>query len=121
MLTITKKQMEAFEKVSLDKFEDEMILHCKKFSPKVCEEIGHEKLKGFVQATIQKANSYNFTLKGPLRIFIELTLLFGNGFDTDKNYSGLSKILQSEHDEMQRSEEIYEWILDNNQKENSNK
>ncbi|MCF6191466.1 MAG: hypothetical protein L3J51_13405 [Cocleimonas sp.] len=119
MLTITKKQMKVFEKASLRSFEDEMVLHSKEFSPKHSEKIGDKKLRIVIQQAMKRANSYGFTLKGPIRIYIELTLLFGRDFDADKKYSGVSEILQSDNDEMLRAEKIHDWVLDNNMKGNS--
>lgn len=41
MLTIQSIQMEIFEKATLYSFEDEMLLHSHKFSPRLCEVTVH--------------------------------------------------------------------------------
>lgn len=114
MLTISTEQMKVFEKASLRTFEDEMVLHSQEFSPKLCEVIGEKQLRVALRQAMKRADSYGFTLKGPIRLYIELILLFGSDFDTDPQFPAIAEILQSDDDEMTRADRIHEWVIDYN-------
>lgn len=121
MLTISKKQIKVFEDASLKNFEDNMVLHSQEFSPKLCEVIGEDQLRIALRQAIKRADSYGFTLKGPIRLYIELTFLFGSDFDTDPQFPAIAEILKSDIGEMERAEKIHKWVLDYNQKVNGKK
>jgi len=114
MLNINTEQIKAFEKASIRSFEDEMVLHSQEFSAKLCEVIGEKQLRVALRQAIKRADSYGFTLKGPIRLYIELMFIFGSDFDTDPQFPAIAKVLQSDEGEMQRAEKIHEWILDYN-------
>ena len=118
MLSINTAQMKVFEEASLRSFEDEMVLHSQEFSPKLCEVIGEDQLRIALRQAIKRADSYGFTLKGPIRLYIELMFLFGSDFDTDPQFPTIAEILQSDVIEMERAEKIREWVLDYNKSVN---
>lgn len=107
MLKIREKQMQVFEEEAGKKFEEEMVLHSKAFTPRLCEVIGDEQLRIALRQTIKRATEYNFTKRGPIRLFIELMFLLGNGFDTDPQYPIIAKVLNASDNEMLRAEKIY--------------
>ncbi len=47
-LRIREKQMKVLEDAALRRFEDEMVEHSKKFTPKLCEVLGEEQLRAGV-------------------------------------------------------------------------
>lgn len=112
MLVIRAEQMEIFERIALRKFEDEMISHSKKFSPRLCEVIGDEQLRAAVNPAISRAMDFGFTNRGPIRLFIEMMFLYGSRFDTDPQYPMIGEILRSSGDQMQRAEQIHKGHLD---------
>ncbi len=114
MLSINTEQMKVFEEASLRSFEDEMVLHSQEFSAKLCEVIGEDQLRIALRQAIKQADSYGFTLKGPIRLFIELMFIFGSDFDTDPQFPAIAEVLQSDEGEMQRAEKIHGWVLDYN-------
>jgi len=87
MFTITQNQLEVFQSETASAFENEMIGHCKVFSPKLSGILGDDRLRGVIRAAIKRAIGHGFTLRGPIRLFIELGFLFGSSFDTDVQYS----------------------------------
>jgi hypothetical protein len=111
MLTIRPQQMAAFEEAMLLRFEDEMVVHSKEFSPKLTEVIGDEQVRIAVRRCIRRAGEYGFTLRGPIRLYIEMMFLYGSGFDSDPQYPWAARILRSQEEQMQRAESIYEEIL----------
>ena len=78
--------MLAFEQAALRRFEDEMVVHSKDFSPLLCEIIGEDQLRVAVRQAMARAAGYGFTYRGPIRLFIEMMFLCGSAFDTDPQY-----------------------------------
>jgi hypothetical protein len=107
-MLIRAEQMEVFEQAALRQFEDEMVAHSKSFSPRLCEVIGDEQLRVALRAAMERAGSYGFTNRGPIRLFIELMFLCGSAFDTDPQYSKIAKILRASSDQMQRAEQMHQ-------------
>ena len=86
MLQIRFDQMKVFEEAAWLHFEDEMVVHSREFSPKLCAVLGEEQLRVALRQAIKRAGGYGFTFRGPVRLYIELMFLFGSHFDTDPQY-----------------------------------
>ena len=112
MLVIHKEQMEIFQQVALQRFEDEMVIHSQDFSPKLSKVINEESLRLAVRAAMIRSASYGFSNRGSMRLFIEMTFLFGSAFDTDPQYHWATHILRDSSPQMQRAERLYVKILD---------
>jgi len=78
--------------------------------------IGDEQLRVALRQAMERADTYGFTNRGPIRLYIELMFLYGNDFDTDPQYPSLGKVLNAPGDQMLRAEQIYEGILDYQEK-----
>lgn len=107
-MVIRPEQMMAFEQAARRRFEDEMVVHSKDFSPRLCEVIGEEQLRAALRPTIERAEGYGFTNRGPIRLLVEMMFLCGSGFDTDPQYPALGKVLRSAGDQMERAQLIHE-------------
>lgn len=83
MWTIRHEQTEAFEKHHLEVFESEMVEHLTDFSPPLAKVIGVPRLHETVRLGISRAEAYGFTNRGPLRLYLEMMLVYGSYFDTD--------------------------------------
>jgi len=112
MIKIRSTQMKAFEEEALKRFEKEMFVHSKEFSPRLCEVLDDDQLRVALRQAMSRANSYGFTNRGSVRLYIEMMFLYGSDFDTDPQYSSVGEILNSPDDQMQRAEQIYQGILD---------
>ena len=104
--------MKVLEQAARRRFEDEMVVHSKEFSPRLCEVIGEEQLRVALRGAMARAANYGFTYRGPIRLFIEMIFLFGSAFDTDPQYPWAAKILRTTDGQMQRAEQIYAKVLD---------
>ncbi len=111
-MRIRNEQMRTFEGDAARRFEDEMVAHSRAFTPRLCEVLGEEQLRVALRAAIEKAGTYGFTNRGPIRLYIELMFLCGSAFDTDPQYPGLGKVLRATGDQMERAEEIHQGSLD---------
>ncbi|MFN0105868.1 MAG: hypothetical protein ACKV2U_27750, partial [Bryobacteraceae bacterium] len=112
MTVIRTQQMKLFEQAALRQFEEEMMAHGKSLSPRLCEVIGDEQLLVALRAAMTKADSYGFTNRGPIRLYIEMMFFCGSAFDTDPQYSAVGQVLRASGDQMQRAEQIHEGYLD---------
>ena len=112
MFEIRKEQHEAFDQATLAAFENEMVVHSQGFSPRLCEVIGEDQLRVAIRRAMKKADTYGFTNRGPVRLYIELMFLNGSGFDVDPQYPAIAEILKSPEDQMLRSERIFDLVVE---------
>jgi hypothetical protein len=114
MLVIRQEQMEVFRTAALRTFEDEMVGHLAGFSPPLFQAIGEVPLRNAIRLGTERAATYGFTLRGPVRLYLELMLLFGSQFDTDPQYPWATKILadRDSSPQMGRAECLYERSMD---------
>jgi hypothetical protein len=108
MLSVRTEQLQVFARFSRARFEEDMVRHSKNFSPQLCEVIGDDQLRLAVQSAIARAQTYGFTNRGPLRLFVELMFLFGSAFDTDPQYAFMNARLNAPGDQMERAEDIHQ-------------
>ncbi len=114
MLVIRAEQMDIFQKTALLSFEDQMVAHLAEFSPPLYRTVGEEQMRKVVQLGMSQATKYGFTYRGPVRLYLELMLLFGSYFDTDPQYPWATEILTNKEvgSQMQRAEWLYEKTMD---------
>lgn len=118
MLVIRKEQLEKLSEKKLSSFEDEMVLHLAEFSPPLFKVIKEDQMRLVVRSGFKKSEKYRFTLRGTIRLYLEMMLLFGSHFDTDPQYPWISEILSDRHSvsEMQRAEWLHEKITEYQEK-----
>jgi hypothetical protein len=109
VLVIRSAQVLAFEAAARQRFEDEMLAHGRRFSPRLSEVLGDEGLRLAVRSAIARSAHHGFTYRGPIRLFVEMTFLFGSAFDTDPQYRVVGDVLHSADDQMTRAQRIHEW------------
>lgn len=83
MFRITKTQLASFENVALSSFEEKMVARGAQLSPSLAASLGRDQMLVAVRSAIAQAGRHGLTLKGPVGLFVELTFLFGSGFDAD--------------------------------------
>jgi hypothetical protein len=112
MLIIRDTQMRAFEESVRERFEDEMLRHGREFSPRLTTVLGDERSRMAIRSAIDRARGHQFTLRGPVRLFIELSFLFGSAFDTDPQYPWAQELLSSARPEMDRAQALHAKTLE---------
>jgi len=112
MFRIRKEQMEAFDQAARVAFEDEMVVHSQDFSPRLCKVMGEDQLRVAIRGAMSRADKYGFTLRGPVRLCIELMFLYGSSFDTDPQYPVIGEVLTSTRNQMHRAEQIHQRVND---------
>ena len=114
MWTIRQEQTDAFRQHHLQKFEDEMVEHLKKFSPQHCKVTGEPSVRQVIRMGIENAKRYGFTNRGPVRFYIELMFMLGSYFDTDPQYLWARAALNDSIyvDQMVRADQLYSRTKD---------
>ena len=106
MLTIREKQMAVFAEVETKKFVDRVVVHLNKFFPTQCADAGQEQLRETVQYGIRRAGAYGITSERDVYKYIDLMVVLGRDFDTDKEFPWAGEILNSGNTPSQRM-----WLL----------
>lgn len=108
VLIIRGQQRETLRQAALRSFATEMVEHCHQFSPRLCRVLGKDQVRVVVDRGIAAAASHGFTKRGPVRLYIEMMLLFGSGFDADPQYPWASAILaDTDEPQMERADRLY--------------
>jgi hypothetical protein len=58
MLNIRPNQMKVFEEAALRRFEDEMVVHSKELTPRLCEVLGDEQLRVALRQSMNREVSW---------------------------------------------------------------
>lgn len=113
MLKIRKEQYEELGKVTLKRFEDEMVEHLQKFFPKYHEIYGEPLIRKVIQCGTEHAEIYGFLTKRDTPLFIDLMLLLGSHFDQDPQYPWATEILkdQSVENPIEKADKLYDRAL----------
>lgn len=93
MLTIRQAQLAVLSQLEVQKFEDWTLTHLQKFFPKQCAALGERQLRESIQHGIRRAAHYGLTAKRDVCKYIDLMIVFGHDFDTDKRSRWAAEIL----------------------------
>ena len=109
MFRITRTQVERFEGVARSTFEETMVARGAAMAPRLAANLGEEQMLAVVRAAIDRAAGHGLTRKGPVGLFVELTFLFGSGFDADVQlpWARASLAIASAGDQMAAASTLY--------------
>lgn len=109
MIVIRKSQLTAFSAADRLLFENDMVAHTRVYSPELYRVIGEPQMRIAVKNGIANANKYGFTRRGPIQMFLEMTLLFGSGLGDDPQYPWATEQLNNTDpaNQMRRGELLY--------------
>jgi hypothetical protein len=107
-MKIRREQMAAFEDAALQKWEQELAEYARAFAPQQTAVAGEENVRLAIKSVRQRCEYYGFTDRGPFRLFLELVLSFGSGFDTDPLLPWASSVLQLDLDQHRRAGQLYD-------------
>lgn len=110
MLQMSPAQLKRLEGAAWDRFVGDMVRHAQDFAPTLSAVLGPDTLRGALQQNLERGLASGFTHRGPLRLWVELSLLFGSGFDTDPQCPMVSRALAEPGDEMQRAERVHQVV-----------
>jgi hypothetical protein len=117
-MRIRDEQIDTLKQVPLRVFEDEMVVHLAEFSPPLFNAVKEDQLRKVIRFGMTQAETYGITFRGPIRLYLELMLLFGSHFDTDPQYPWAGEILRDQDSvpQMDRADRIYEKTMDYREK-----
>lgn len=110
MLQIRAKQMEVFERAAAESFEEELISHFRRFSPRHSEVIETAGVRRTVRLGLKRARKYGLTCRGPVQFYIEMMYMFGSDFDTDPQIPWAGGMLEMATDagQVERADRLYD-------------
>jgi hypothetical protein len=116
-MRIRAEQMEVFQEAARRTFEEEMVFHLGGFSPPLFQVLTANGMRQVVSTGILRATNLTLTLRGPIRLYLEMMLLFGSNFDSDPQYPWVPEILEDRHlPEMMRADRLYQKTCEYRQK-----
>jgi len=86
MLPMRKEQIAAFSAAEVNKFEDWMVTHLRKFFPRQCNQLGELPLRETIRYGISRAANYGLLAKRDVCKYIDVMLVLGRDFDKDRRY-----------------------------------
>lgn len=86
-MKLSIEQLSLLDIYSNNSFVNELYEHCKEIFPFILQRLGAQKLKASLLKTIKNAQTSNITQRGPLQLYVDMSIVLGSGFDTDPMYS----------------------------------
>lgn len=107
--------MLALEQVTLRQFKQELLQHLGKFAPELYAIRGDDCFRKVIDDGVARAAKYGFTLRGPVRFFLECELSYGCEFDTDIQMSAVAAAFADTDPEdrggqLERADEIFDVL-----------
>jgi hypothetical protein len=114
MLIIRKEQMQVFEEAAVRGFESRMVEHLKKEFPKQSEAMGDAAVREVVRRGREKAATYGFAGERSIRLYLQLMLTLGSGFDEDPQLPWAAEVLRKQDagDETARIDALYQKVIE---------
>jgi hypothetical protein len=93
MLTVRPRQIAVFSQLEVKKFEDWMVQHLNRFFPDQCQAAGESEVRKLVRHGIGRAAVHGFAARREVCKYIDLMVVFGRQFDTDRRFPWAAEIL----------------------------
>ena len=113
MFRIRPEQNKTLSDYMLRSFEKRVLVHLRKCFPKKCETMDKERLIELIREGIKRSRSYGIETQRNVMEFIDLMVVFGRHFDTDKAYPQAAKILaDKDADGQKKIDRLYAMFND---------
>lgn len=89
MLTIRNAQLEVFEREAMASYRRELLEHYRTFAPALFRAAKEDAFRAFIDYGTRKAAAIGLTLRGPMRLFVDMMCILGHEFDRDVQYRRL--------------------------------
>lgn len=108
MLTIRKEHLERFAHAAVRNFEDRMVAHLRAFAPRHFKILTEEEIRGVIRHGMAQAQRHGFTSERNIRLYVELMLVLGSGFDVDPQWPWAAELLNADAltDEVERMDRL---------------
>jgi len=92
---IRPEQMRVLADVPLRNFQERVRVHLNKFFPKECRALGEAPMRELIRFGIKRANAYGLAAERDVSKYIDLMVVLGREFDTDKRIPWAAEILRT--------------------------
>lgn len=92
--TIRQAQLNVFSQVEVEKFEEWMVEHLNRFFPRECQNTGEARVRETIRHGINRAAAHGITARRDVCKYIDLAMVFGPDFDTDRRSGWAAGILR---------------------------
>lgn len=112
MFQLSPSHITAFETNQIDQFIEELGLLIEELSPPLAPTLSSQEKYDGAKEVYSIAVSQGFSKRGPIRFWLDLSLIFGIGFYCDPQYPWISRLLSETEGlaEMERAERMYEAV-----------
>jgi hypothetical protein len=109
-MIIREAQVKTLEKAAVGNFVLDMFQHCREFSPYLCKTLKEKELEEAIEEGLSRAEKHGFDQRGPVRLYLDLMIVFGSSFDTDPQYPWATEILAQTEEltQMHRADALHE-------------
>lgn len=107
MLTIRKKHLESFRAEALLDFEERMLDHLKRFSPRHFRVLSDDQVRAAIHAGIERAAPHGLTSERSIRYYVDMMFMLGSGFDDDPLLPWAASILAEHEAESTRVDRLH--------------
>lgn len=113
VLIIGETQQAALVGLAVECYVDELTRHARGFAPALCDTLDDEPLRAAVRDDMRRAGALGFVQRGPVRLHLEMTLLFGVGFADDPQYPWAAALQGSLGfaDPMDRADDLHARVV----------
>jgi hypothetical protein len=108
LLAVRAAQIAALSQAEVQKFEDWMIAHIRQFFSKQCGALQESQLRELIQYGIKRAANHGIVSERDVCKFIDLMIVFGRDFDTDKQLPWAGRILANRRTARSKIRSLYE-------------
>ncbi len=114
MLIIRKEQMQTLRTATGGSFEKHLVSHFQHIAHERTKKLGEEGLRRVINYGMERADNYNFTMRGSSRFYVETMFILGSDFDTDPQYPWAYEILaeQGINNEIERADALHVKLVD---------
>lgn len=114
MLIIREEQMAAFRAAAIEMFEQRMVIHLERFGAPSLVGLDHRQLRTGVRSGVAQAKRGGFSLRGPVRLYLESMVILGHHFHDDPQYPAIAATLADPGyaSEMDRAQALFDALLD---------
>lgn len=94
---------ESAEKMAKENFLNEIMPYLQRNYSYICQYTPNHELREYLYSLVEQAEEIGFTQRGPVRFFVDMTIVLGSNFITDPSYYWISQFLE-EHQSLDQLE-----------------
>lgn len=112
-MRIRNEQIQALDETGHPEFENGMVAHLREFAPLHWQALAEDGMRRLVREGLARASNHGLTKRGPVRFYLETTILLGIDFDTDPQYPWAGRILRDPTmpDQVERADQVYTELM----------